>query len=166
MEKLVTVSAKIPEEVYEEMALRVPEGERSSFIRDAIMKKLQKTPRPDKIFALEKRISKLEGELSEIKRHLVELGMLTYKHDKLNPHAFCEDEIDHRIVDNLLRYRGATTTELANTLGTNRWHILNRLRRIKKVSKKQLGKSVVEYHAERRAGKMRAWWISEEIIET
>ncbi|MEA2089583.1 MAG: hypothetical protein U9O89_02340 [Thermoproteota archaeon] len=166
MEKLVTVSAKIPEEVYKEMALRIPEGKRSSFIRDAVIEKLQKTPRPDKIFAFEQRISKLEEELSEIKRHLVELGMLTYEHSKINPHAFCTDEIDHKIVDHLLHYKGATTTELADHLGTNRWHILNRLRRIKEVSKKELGKSIVKYYPSKRAGKMRAWWISEEIIET
>lgn len=165
MEKLVTVSAKIPEEVYKEMILRIPEGERSRFIRDAVTEKLQKTPRPDKIFALDQKVNKLEGELWEIKRHLVELGMLTYEHSKMNPHAFCMDEIDRKILDYLLHYKGATTTELANHLGTNRWHILNRLRRIKKASKKKLGKPIVEYHPNERAGKMRAWWISEEIVE-
>jgi metal-responsive CopG/Arc/MetJ family transcriptional regulator len=47
--ELRVISVKIPEEVYKEMILRVPEGERSNFIRDAIMEKLQKTPKPDKI---------------------------------------------------------------------------------------------------------------------
>ena len=39
MGKVAVVSAKIPEEVYRELVLRVPDGERSSFIRDAIMEK-------------------------------------------------------------------------------------------------------------------------------
>lgn len=166
MEKLVTVSAKIPEEIYKEMALRIPEGERSQFIREAVIEKLHKIPRPDKILALEQRTSKLEKELSEIKRHLVELGMLTHKHSKVNPHTFCTDEIDHNIMDYLLHYKGATTTELADHLETNRWHILNRLRKIKKASKKKLGKPIVEYYPNKIAGKMRAWWISSEVTET
>lgn len=165
MKKLVTISAKIPEKVYQEMILRIPEGERSSFIRDAIAEKLQKIPRPDKILELEKRISTLETELSEIKKYLVELEVLTYERGKINPHTFCIDEIDHKIIDYLIHYKGATTPELAQYIGTNRWLILNRLRRIQKLSKKQLGKPIIEYHAEEKAGKKKAWWLKEELVE-
>jgi len=55
MSKLAVISAKIPDEVYKELALRIPEGERSNFIREAIVEKLEKTPRPDKIFELEQK---------------------------------------------------------------------------------------------------------------
>ena len=34
MGKLISISAKIPEEVYKELVLRVSEGERSNFIRE------------------------------------------------------------------------------------------------------------------------------------
>jgi len=166
MSKLAVVSAKLPEEVYKELVLRVPEGERSNFIRDAILEKLQRVPRPDKIFELEQKISRLEADLSEVKRYLVELEVLTYERGKINPHAFCIDDIDHKIVNYLLHYRGATTTELADSIGANRWLILNRLRKIEKRSKKQLGKSIVEYCPGERSGKRKAWWISEEIIES
>ncbi len=44
MQKIKIVSAKIPEEVYNEMLLRVPEGQRSDFIRDAILENLKKHP--------------------------------------------------------------------------------------------------------------------------
>ncbi len=47
------VTVKISEEVYKEMALRIPEGDRSNFIREAISEKLQKTPKADKLLALE-----------------------------------------------------------------------------------------------------------------
>lgn len=166
MGKVAVVSAKIPEEVYRELVLRVPDGERSSFIRDAIMEKLQTVPRPDKIFELEQKISRLEKDLSEIKKYLAELEILTYERGKINPHTFCIDEIDHKIVDYLIHYKGATTPELADFLKTNRWLILNRLRKIQRLSKKQLGKSIVEYCSGERSGKRKAWWISEELIET
>jgi hypothetical protein len=65
-----------------------------------------------------------------------------------------------------MHYKGATTPELANYLKTNRWLVLNRLRRIQKQSRKQLGKYVIEYYAGERAGKKKAWWINEELIET
>ena len=166
MSKLTVISAKIPDEVYKELALRIPEGERSDFIRKAILEKLEKIPRPDKIFELEQKIGKLETELFTIKKYLAELEVLTYEKGRVNPHTFCIDEIDHKIVDYLLDHRGATTTELADFLGTNRWLILNHLRRIERSSKKQLGKSVVEYYSGEKAGKRKAWWIREELVET
>jgi len=166
MEKLTVVSAKIPEKVYGELILRVPEGKRSNFIRDAIVEKLQRTPRPDKIFELERKIEDLEGDISKIKKSLAELEILTYEKDKINPHVFCIDEIDHRIIDYLLHYKGATTTEIAESTETNRWIILNRLRKIEKRSRKQLGKAIVQYYGGQRSGKKKAWWINQELIET
>jgi Arc/MetJ-type ribon-helix-helix transcriptional regulator len=165
MEKLRVISAKIPEEVYREMLLRVPEGERSNFIRDAITEKLQKTPKPDKILALEQRLSRMETEFSEIRRYLADLELLTYERGKTNPHTFCIDEIDHKIVDYLVHYKGGTTPELAEYLKTNRWLVLNRLRRIQKASKKQIGKSIIDYYPGEKSGKKKAWWINEELIE-
>lgn len=166
MEKYAVVSAKIPIEVHKEFALRIPEGERSNFIRDAILEKLQKVPRPDKVFDLEKRIMSLEESLAEIKRYLAELEVLTFGKGKINMHAFCIDETDHKIVDYLLHYKGATTPELADHLKTNRWHILKRLRRIQKRSRAQLGKSAIEYYAAERSGKKKAWWLIPEITES
>ncbi|MDI6903990.1 MAG: hypothetical protein QMD13_00630 [Candidatus Bathyarchaeia archaeon] len=165
MEKLRVVSVKIPEEVYKEMILRIPEGERSSFIRDAIIERLQKTPKPDKILELKQRVDKMEKEFSEIRKYLADLELLTYERGKTNPHTFCIDEIDHKIIDYLMHYKGATTPELAEYLKTNRWLALNRLRRIQKTSKKQLGKSIIDYYPEEKSGKKRAWWINEELIE-
>ena len=48
IDKTKIISAKIPESVYNEMVLRIPEGDRSNFVREAIFDKLQKTPKPDK----------------------------------------------------------------------------------------------------------------------
>jgi hypothetical protein len=166
MSRFKMVSAKVPEEVYKELILRVPEGERSEFLREAILEKLQQIPRPDKISELEQKISRLEVEISKIKKHLAELEVLTYEEGKVNPHVFCIDEIDHRIIDYLLTHEGATTPELAELLKTNRWHVLSRLRKIQRRSKKQLGKSVVEYYAGEKMGKRKAWWIKEELIQT
>lgn len=160
------ISVKIPEEIYKEMILRVPEGERSNFVRDAIIEKLQKTPKPDKILELEQRVSKMETEFSGIKKYLADLELLTYERGKTNPHAFCIDEMDHKIIDYLMHYKGATTPELADYLKTNRWLVLNRLRRIQKASEKQLGKSIIDYYAGEKSGKKKAWWINEELIET
>ena len=166
MDQTRAVSTKIPDDVYQEMLLRIPEGERSDFIRDAIMEKLQKTPRPDRILQLQKRVDKIENDLSEIKKNLADLELLTYDRGKTNPHSFAIDEIDHKIIDYLLHYKGARTPELAEYLKTNRWLILNRLRRIQKESKKQLGKHIIDYCAGEKSGKKKAWWINEELIET
>ena len=166
MERVRVISVKILEEVYKEMLLRVPEGEKSNFIRDAILEKLQKTPKPDKILELEQRMSKMESAFSEIRKYLADLELLTYDRGKINPHTFCIDEIDHKILDYLVHYKGATTPELAEYTKTNRWLVLNRLRRIQKVSRKQLGKSIIEYYPGEKSGKKKAWWINEELVET
>ncbi|MEM0057325.1 MAG: hypothetical protein QXG58_01260 [Candidatus Bathyarchaeia archaeon] len=165
MNELRIISVKIPEEVYQELALRVPEGERSNFIRDAIIEKLQRTPKPDKILEIEKRLERLEVEFSQIKRYLADLELLTYERGKVNPHAFCLDELDHKIVDYLIHYKGATTPELAEYLKTNRWLVLNRLKRIMKNSREQLGQPIIEYYPGEKSGKKKAWWINEELIE-
>jgi len=159
------ISAKIPEEVYKELALRISEGKRSAFIRDAILEKLQKVPRPDKILGLEKRVGKLETDFSDIKRYLAKLEVLTYERGKINPHTFCIDDLDHKIIGYLLHYKGVTTPELAGYLNTNRWLILNRLRRIQKSSKKELGKSIVQYYSGEKSGKKKAWWLNEQLTE-
>jgi Arc/MetJ-type ribon-helix-helix transcriptional regulator len=165
MGEIRVVSVKIPEEVYSEMVLRVPEGDRSNFIREAIMEKLQKTPKADKLLALEERMSKIEQEFGEVRKYLADLELLTYQHGKINPHTFCIDEVDHKIVDYLLHYKGATTPEIADYTKTNRWLILNRLRRIQKNSKKQVGKPLIDYYAGEKSGKKKAWWINEELIQ-
>lgn len=165
MNETRAVSAKIPEEVYKEMTLRVPEGNRSDFIRDAIMEKLQKTPRPDKVSDLEKRMTNMEEELSRVKKYLADLELLTYGQEKTNPHTFGMDETDSKLIDYLIHYKGATTPELADYMKTNRWLVLNRLRRIQKASIKQLGKPVIEYYSGEKSGKKKAWWMNEELVE-
>jgi hypothetical protein len=159
------VSLKLPEEVYQEMVLRIPEGDRSNFIREAIMEKLQKTPKANKLLELEERMSKIEESVSEVRRYLADLELLTYQHGQINPHTFCIDETDHQIIDYLLHYKGATTPELAEYTKTNRWLVLNRLRKIQRSSKKQFGKSIIEYYAGEKSGKKKAWWINEELIQ-
>ena len=166
MSKFTVVSAKIPEELYKELTLRIPEGERSTFIREAILEKMEKTPRPDRILGLEQKVNYLENELNKIKDGLTKLELLTYEEGKVNPHTFCIDETDNKLVDYIIDHRGATTTELAKFLETNRWLVLNRLRKIKRSSKKQLGKPIIDYYPGERSGKRKAWWIKEDIIET
>ena len=147
------------------MALRIPEGDRSNFIREAILDKLQNTPKPDKLLELQQRMTKIETELSQIRKYLADLELLTYQHDDINPHTFAIDESDHKIIDYLLHYKGATTPEIAEYLKTNRWHILNRLRKIQTNSKKQLGKPIIVYYPGEKSGKKKAWWINQDIIK-
>ncbi len=159
------ISAKVPEEVYKEMILRVPEGDRSDFIREAILEKLQKTPKANKVLELEERMCKIESSLAEVRKYLADLELLTFGHDKVNPHSFCIDEVDHKIVDYLVHYKGATTPELAEYMKINRWLVLNRLRKMQKNSKKQYGKAVIDYYAGEKSGKKKAWWINEEMTQ-
>ena len=164
MSEVRIVSVKLPEEVYQEMILRIPEGDRSSFIREAINEKLQKTPKADKLLALEERIGKIEQEFGQIRKYLADLELLTFEHGKINPHSFCIDELDHKIMEYLLHYKGATTPELADYIKTNRWLVLNRLRKIQRTSKKQCGMAVIDYYAGEKSGKKKAWWINIELI--
>lgn len=164
MSEAKVVTVKIPEEIYKEMNLRIPEGDRSNFIREAISERLQKTPKPDKLLALENRMGKIEHEMEQIRKYLADLELLTFERGKVNPRSFCIDEIDHKIVEYLIHYRGATTPEIAEYLQTNRWLVLNRLRKIQRSSKKQCGKAVIDYCGGERSGKKKAWWINEELI--
>ena len=165
MNNVKVISAKVPEDVYKEMVLRVPEGDRSDFIREAIVEKLEKTPKANKLLQLEERMSKIEDEVGQLRKYLADLEMLTYQTGKVNPHTFCIDETDHKIIDYLLHYKGATTPEIAEYVKTNRWLILNRLRKIQRNSKKQNGKPIIYYYAGEKSGKKKAWWINEELTQ-
>ncbi len=165
MEESKTISAKIPDAVYKEMLLRIPEGDRSDFIRDAIIDRLQNTPKSDRILVMEERLEKVETEVQEVRRYLGDLELLTHGETKTNPRSFCIDDLDRKLIDYLMHYRGGTTPELADYAKTNRWMILNRLRRMQKASQRQTGKLIVEYYAGQKSGKKKAWWINEEIIE-
>lgn len=159
------ISAKIPEEIYNEMVLRVPEGDRSGFIRDAILEKLQKTPKPDRVLDLERRVEELEHGFARVRKYLSDLDLLTFHRGRIDPHRFCVDELDHKITDYLIHYRGATTPELAKYSETNRWLVLNRLKRMRKKSRKRLGKPIVDFYAGERSDKRRAWWINKELVD-
>jgi hypothetical protein len=165
MNETRTVTVKLTEEVYQEIALRIPEGDRSTFIREAIAEKLQKTPKPDTLLALQQRMDNIEQEFGQIRKYLADLELLTFQHGKIDPHTFCLDEVDHKIMEYLMHYKSATTPELAEYVKTNRWLILNRLQKIQKNSKKQTGKSIIEYYAGERSGKKKAWWIDQELIQ-
>ncbi len=165
MSDVKVISAKVSDDVYKEMILRVPEGDRSDFIREAIMEKLQKTPKADKLLELEQRMKKIEQDLSDIRKYLADLELLTYGHQKVDPHSFCIDDMDHKMVDYIAHYKGATTPELAEYLKVNRWLVLNRLRKMQKSSKKQYGKAVIDYFAGEKSGKKKAWWINEELTQ-
>jgi hypothetical protein len=159
------VTVKLTEEVYQELLLRIPEGERSTWLREAIADKLQKTPKPDKLLALEQRMAKVEEEFGQIRKYLSDLDILTFQHGKINPLQFATDDVDHKIIDYLMHYKSATTPELADYVKTNRWLVLNRLQKIEKNSKKQVGKSIIEYYAGEKSGKKKAWWLDEELIQ-
>jgi Arc/MetJ-type ribon-helix-helix transcriptional regulator len=159
------VTVKIPEDLYQEMALRIPEGDRSDFIREAIAEKLQKTPKADKLLSLEQRMAQLEEQFGQIKKYLSDLEILTFQHGKINPYEYALDDLDRKIIEYLMNYKSATTPELADYLKTNRWLVLNRLQKIEKNSKKQAGKSIIEYYAGEKSGKKKAWWIDEELIK-
>ena len=88
MPESVTISVKIPKDILAEITLRIPEGERSRFIRDAITEKLRSTPRPDKLLELERRISKIEVDISLFKASLSDLELLTYEEGRLTPMYF------------------------------------------------------------------------------
>jgi hypothetical protein len=165
MNKTITISVKLPEDVYAELVMLVPKGQRGSFIRDSIIKKLHNTPHPNKILELEKKIEKIETDFSLIKSYLADLEILTYERGKVNPHIFAIDKVDHDILNYLIHLGGATTPELAESLKVNRWLILNHLKRIQRLSKKQLGKPIIEYLGGTKEGKKRAWWLKRKIAD-
>ena len=164
-EKNLTVSFRLPEQAYYEMRLRVSEGETSTFIRDAVLEKLSRTPRPDKILALEDRLRKVEDSFAEMKKLLADLVTLTPQEWKVNPYKFCIDDLDRKILEVLLQEKGATTPELAEKFGEDRWVILTRLKRLQKRSSKELGRSIIDYFGGEKYGKKKAWWVVEELLE-
>lgn len=160
----VTLTVSVPKEIFDELRIRIPEGERSRFLRDAIVNGLEKIPKTDKLLEFEGQLQKFEEELGQIKKYLADLEILTYDGVKVDPYAYCTDDMDKQIIDYLLQHDGATTQEASTATGRNRWLILNRLKRIEKQSTKKIGKPIVSFVAIQKGGKKRAWWINRDLI--
>ncbi len=164
-EKTILLTVKLPKNLVNELKLKVPKGKLSIFIRDAILDKLQKTPAYERLEDVEKRLFEIENLVGRIIKALAEIGVKVYDKGESNIYNFCRDEVDKRIINLLIKLRGASTNELAKKLGLNRWLILNRLKRISKESEKRLGKPLVSFLSLEKMGKKRAWWINEELLE-
>ncbi|MFQ5761849.1 MAG: hypothetical protein ACE5PO_02325 [Candidatus Bathyarchaeia archaeon] len=162
--KTTPVTAQLPKEVYNELQLRIPLGERSNFIKEAILEKLGRTPRSDRLLTLEGQVLRLEEEVGIIKKTLAELQIYTYDKTKIDPYSFCRDETDRAIVEYLLQHDGATTEEISKSIGRNRWLVLNRLKKIQQVSERKLGKPLLTFLPLTRMGKRRAWWLNRELV--
>jgi len=160
----VAFTVKLPKRLLEELQLRVPRGVRGDFVRDAIAKELEDVPRPDRLSVLEQRIDRAESEIGEVKKTLAQFDILTYEREKVNPLNYCEDDIDRKIIDLLTQRGGATTPEISEAVGVNRYLILNRLQRMQKRSERKLGKPAVIFTPMERMGKKRAWWINPDLI--
>jgi len=160
----VPVTLKLPREILEELQIRIPEGERSDFIREAILEKLKRTPKPNMLLKLEERMKRLEEDLAVIKSSLADMSLLNYEKGRVDPYVYCEDEKDRAIMELLLQRDGLTTPEVAKEIEENRWLVLNRLKKIQQRSNQRLGKPILSFSASNRMGKRRAWWINREIV--
>jgi hypothetical protein len=106
-------------------------------------------------------MDKMEEQLGQIRKYLADLELLTYGHQKVDPHSFCLDGLDRKLVDYLLHYKGATHPELAEYANINRWLVLNRLQKIKRPAP-TMRKAVIDYYGGEKSGKKKAWWVNEE----
>lgn len=164
-EKNVLLTVKLPKNLVDELKLKVPKGKLSTFIRDAIIDKIQKTPAYERLEDVEKRLFEIENLVGKIVKALAEIGVKVYDKNESNIYSFCRDEVDKKIVNLLVKLKGASTNELAKHLGLNRWLILNRLKRISTESERKLGKPLVSFLSLEKMGKKRAWWINEEMVD-
>lgn len=160
----VAFSIKIPKSLLEEIEIKIPKGMWSNFIRDAIAEKIHRIPFSERISKLEEKVSSLEEEIGDLKKTLAELDILTIEKDKADPYNYCQDEIDRKIVELIIQRGGATTPEISEYTGENRWLILNRLKKISAKSEKKLGKPVICFSATEKMGKRRAWWIDPALL--
>ncbi|MEM1658542.1 MAG: ribbon-helix-helix domain-containing protein [Candidatus Jordarchaeales archaeon] len=155
----VVVSVKIPRDILGLLEKEVGRGKRSEFIRQAIMEKLQGklTGVGDELLRrleeLEKRVAFLENGLS-----CISSGKLVVETHPL--YKICRDENERKIVEYLLRERGATTRELEKVVGLKRRQILNKMRELASRAERELGKPVLVYIRARVEGKRQAWWLN------
>lgn len=155
----VVVSVKLPRDVLRLLEKEAGRGKRSEFIRQAIMEKLQgkhagaEDELLRKLEELEKRIALLENGLS-----CISSGKFVVKTHPL--YNICRDENERKIIEYLLKEKGATTRELEKVVGLKRRQILNKMRELASRAEKELGKPVLVYVRARVEGKRQAWWLN------
>lgn len=117
--------------------------------------------------SIEKRVKRLETAVSTIIRHL-ELKTEISEELGVDPFNYARDDLDKRIIEELLRKRVATATQIHKKLklGTEltRQALGKRLKRMM-VESSRLGLQWLEYNPKRIKQHFRAWWIIPEAIK-
>lgn len=112
---------------------------------------------------IEKRLRVLEKFKDHAEPVIAEVEkFLDISRPRVNPAKYCSDELDLRIIEYLLDAKGAGTSEIAKALGLDpkkgRHTIGKRIAKINRLSINDAWQ-ILDFHAERRQGKFRAWFI-------
>lgn len=118
---------------------------------------------------IEKRLRKLEKFKDKAQPVLTAVvKFLDLSRPRANPEKYCRCDLDRKIINYLIDHKGAGTTELAKALGLDpkkgRHTIGKHLAKIARLSQND-GWDILEFHPEKKEGKMRAWWLDIEQVD-
>lgn len=159
----MVLTVKIPEHILEELNRRVERGKRSTFIKEAIIEKLEKMSNDKE--------KDLKNEIEQLKSRVIKIESVIKKEALINPNELdkenlkqllnqsCNDEIDRIIISKLLEMGGVTTKELEEVTHLKRRQILNRIKKIATKTEQKFGKKIIQFKSTKNNGKRQAWWI-------
>ncbi|MGQ9723197.1 MAG: hypothetical protein ACUVXA_17990 [Candidatus Jordarchaeum sp.] len=146
------------------MNKKVGRGNRSAFVKEAIIEKLRQKP--------ESKATSLENEVHQLRSRVVKLERIIKKEEAINDiemekenlrqflNQSCHDQTDKLIINHLLEHEGATTKDLESVTGLKRRQILNRIKKIANRTEEKTGQKIIQFKRTKDKDIKQAWWIN------
>jgi metal-responsive CopG/Arc/MetJ family transcriptional regulator len=162
MGELVTVTLRIPKELVKELDAKVEPRFRSEYIRQAILDKLKRGSSQTATGNSIEEISELRTRISTLEETVRNLGKQSYETQiPALLEVIALDEMDRRIINQIIQSKSATTKELEKVVNLRRRMILERMKGIEVRYEEKFGKPFLRFIRGKREGKRQAWWLAD-----
>jgi metal-responsive CopG/Arc/MetJ family transcriptional regulator len=162
MGEIVTVTLRIPKELVKELDAKVEPRFRSEYIRQAILDKLKRGSSQTATGNSIEEISELRTRISTLEETVRNLGKQSYETQiPALLEVIALDEMDRRIINQIIQSKSATTKELEKVVNLRRRMILERMKGIEVRYEEKFGKPFLRFIRGKREGKRQAWWLAD-----
>jgi hypothetical protein len=159
---MVSLRVRFSQESIDRIDRLVGEAGRQKYIRESVLARLDGDI-PPAVNELIFQVEDLKARVSYLER-LRDTSAYRGNLSETVKMKVCRDELDRNLVVYIIKNRGATTPELAETLlgdSGKRRTILDRIAKLNERAKNELGRPILAFEKGEHDGKRGAWWATD-----
>ncbi|MFW9848507.1 MAG: hypothetical protein ACFFF4_05160 [Candidatus Thorarchaeota archaeon] len=155
----VSIRLRLDRETIERIDELVGESGRQRFIREAVLERLD-SDLPSVVYDMMEDIRQLSARV-EYLENLRDTSVFRGELNEVIKTRVCRDELDRKILAQIIQYNGATSPDLAeDLLGTSekRRTIVDRIKKLNQRAESEIGHKILRHIKGEHEGKRGAWW--------